>query len=80
MKGLVDIYLEWVNIKKEVPSYRLGQHYCNALELKDTFVDGVDLFLVESPALADKLMYSLSEQYQWDVCDVPYKQEKHNET
>ncbi|BAV80968.1 hypothetical protein [Vibrio phage RYC] len=67
----IQIYTDWCRIKHEVPSYRLGQHYCNVLGLEDTMVDGVDLFNVKSTTLSDILFEKLVTVNQWDRFDLP---------
>ena len=67
----IDIFTDYHRIKRTTPSYRLGQHYCNVLGLKDTVVDGLDLFTLGNDTLSDKLFYELCHKYSWDVFDLP---------
>lgn len=67
----IHIYCDYHRIKKDVPSYRLGQHYCNVIGILDSVVNGMDLFFVETDILSDKLFYQLCANNQWDVLDLP---------
>ena len=69
----IHLYSEYCKIKSESPTYRLGQHYCNSLGLKDTMWNNLDLFEVTDEKLADKLFYEMCEHYQWDILDLPVK-------
>ena len=67
----IGIFSDYHRIKKTIPHYRLGQHYCNVLGLRDTMFNGLDLFIIENDVLSDKLFYDMCENYNWDVFDLP---------
>ena len=67
----INIYSDYCRIKKDIPSYRLGQHYCNVLGLDNATINGVDLFTISNDKLADLCFYNLCEYNCWDVFDLP---------
>jgi len=75
--NLFELQTEYHQIKKSVPSYRLGQHFCNRLNLFDTLVDGKDLFLVEDDKEAFSLILEMCNDYNWDTTnDLPVFEEE----
>ena len=68
---ITGLNLKFYSIKKDVPTYRLGQHYCNELNLLDTIVDGKDLFLGEDDNEASLLFMEMCNNYSWDLFDLP---------
>lgn len=67
----INIFSDYHRIKRTVPSYRLGQHYCNVMGLENTIISGVDLFTCTNDVLSDKLFYQLCNDNQWCVFDLP---------
>lgn len=66
-----NIYLDYCRIKKDVPSYRLGQHYCNVIGIENTIIKGLDLFTIPNEETADTYFYELCDDNCWDVTDLP---------
>lgn len=59
-------------IKLTAPSYRLGQHIVNQLNLNTSVLDmPVDLFYIEDDKRAYEVFLDMCEQYCWDVLDLP---------
>ncbi|AUR89102.1 hypothetical protein NVP1121O_074 [Vibrio phage 1.121.O._10N.286.46.C4] len=67
----INIFTDYHRIKKDNPSYRLGQHYCNVIGMPDTVYKGVDLFTVSNDTLADNIFYEMCDVYSWPVFDLP---------
>ncbi|AUR92192.1 hypothetical protein NVP1170O_079 [Vibrio phage 1.170.O._10N.261.52.C3] len=66
------MYWEYYHIHKvNVPTYRLGQHICNTMNLDTTTLPSPDLFVIQDDNEADKVFWELVERFQWDIYELP---------
>lgn len=71
---LQDLITEFHEIKKEVTSYRLGQHFINEL-IKDSSSDEMcRLWYVKDYNTALSLVYEVVNKYEWDITDLPLRE------
>lgn len=69
---LTQLLSSYDEIKLTVPSYRLGQHIVNSLNLNTPVLDmSVDLFYIEDDKRAYEVFLIMCEQYCWDELDLP---------
>lgn len=69
---LTQLLSSYDEIKQSVPTYRLGQHIVNSLNLNTLVLDmPVDLFYIEDDQRAYEVFLNMCEQYCWDVSDLP---------
>lgn len=61
------LYQDYYQIKRDVPSYRLGQHICNTLNLDTATLPSTDLFSINNDNEADKVFLGLCERFHWDI-------------
>lgn len=68
-----DFHRNFMQIKENVPSYRLGQHFCN-LFLRDSESDEVSRGLFQKTGdVAAMQIYDVIKTYQWDMDDLPIR-------
>lgn len=67
-QSLSDFYKEFYAIKKNVPSYRLGQHFINKF-VKDEHSDSLfkGLWNMRGESVVKSRIHIILETYQWDV-------------
>lgn len=69
--NITDIYKDYSVSKISVPSYRLGQCICNSMFLRDTCIDGDDLFIEKCDYKSIAIFLKMCETYDWDLEDLP---------
>jgi hypothetical protein len=70
--SLTQLLSSYDEIKLAVPSYRLGQHIVNTMNLNTSVIDmPVDLFYIKDDKRAYEVFLVMCEQYCWDVSDLP---------
>ena len=69
---LTQLLSSYYEIKLTVPSYRLGQHIVNTMNLNTSVLEmQVDLFYIEDDKLAYEVFSGMCDQYCWDVSTLP---------
>lgn len=71
---LQDLITEFHNIQKDVPTYRLGQHFINEFIKDSSTQEMCSLWEEREYGIALGKIYELIGKYQWDVDDLPLKE------
>ena len=68
-------YRNFLNLKVEVPSYRLGQYFIN-LFIKDETDPVLKGLWDKTDTEASEQIKTVLDKYQWDVMDLPLMKDK----
>ena len=68
-------YRNFLNLKVEVPSYRLGQYFIN-LFIKDETDPVLKGLWNKTDREAAEQIHKVIDKYQWNVMDLPLMKEK----
>ena len=68
-------YRNFLNLKVNVPSYRLGQYFIN-LFIKDETDAVLKGLWDKTDTEASEQIKTVLDKYQWDVMDLPLMKEK----
>lgn len=72
MMKLMWIMKQAYQIQEDIPSYRVGQHFCSVMGLDSNSDPEInELYMTTDDKRADEIIFSLMERYQWKENHMP---------